>query len=96
MWHSTAGFLAGIFMQGGFVLISVVMLQGKEFSKGTAYTGLLANGLDFVHVFVGLLAPSIATILLSIGGLFYLAWFPLLGRDLLKFRRDAAKEKEAN
>jgi uncharacterized membrane protein len=44
-WHSTAGFLAGIFMQGGFVFISVVMLQGKEFSKGTAYTGLLANGL---------------------------------------------------
>jgi hypothetical protein len=93
MWHSTAGFLAGIFMQGGFILISVVMLQGKEFSKGTAYTGLLANGLDFVHVFVGLLAPSIATTLLSISGLFYLAWFPLLGRDLLKIGRSAAKEE---
>jgi hypothetical protein len=93
MWHSTAGFLAGIFMQGGFVFISLVMLQSKEFSKETAYTGLLANGLDFVHVFVALLAPSIATILLSIGGLFYLAWFPLLGRDLLKIGRSAAKEE---
>ena len=45
MWHSTSGFLAGIFMQGGFVLISAVMLRSKVFSKGTAITGMVANGL---------------------------------------------------
>jgi hypothetical protein len=94
MWHSTAGFLAGIFMQGGFVIISLVMLRGQEFSKGTAYTGLLSNGLDLIHVFVALLAPSIATILLSIGGLFYLVWFPLLGRDLLKLGRNVSQEPQ--
>jgi hypothetical protein len=84
MWHSTSGFLAGIFMQGGFVLLSARMLRGKAFGRGTAVSGLAANGLDLLHVFVGLLLPSVATILLSIGGVFYLAWFPLLARDLLK------------
>jgi hypothetical protein len=84
MWHSTSGFLAGIFMQGGFVLVSALMLRSKTFGKGTAVSGLAANGLDLLHVFVGLLLPSVATILLYIAGVFYLAWFPLLARDLLK------------
>jgi hypothetical protein len=94
MWNSTAGFLAGIFMQGAFVFISVVMLRGKEFSKGTAYTGILANGLDLAHVFIGLFLPSLATILLSVGGLFYLVWFPLLGRDLLRLGQGVSKEQK--
>jgi hypothetical protein len=29
MWHSTSGFLAGIFMQGGSIVVSVVMLGSK-------------------------------------------------------------------
>jgi hypothetical protein len=85
MWNSTAGFLAGIFMQGSFVFISFVMLRGQDFSKGTAYTGILSNGLDFIHVFVALFAPALAATLLSIGGVFYLFWFVLLGRDLIRF-----------
>jgi hypothetical protein len=84
MWHSTGGFLAGIFMQGGFVFISLVMLRSRAFSKGTAVTGLVANGLDWLHIFVGLLLPTLGTTMLWIAGAFYLAWFPLLGRDLLK------------
>ena len=87
MWNSTAGFLAGIFMQGGFVFISFVMLRSQDFSKGTAYTGILSNGLDFIHVFVALFAPALAATLLSIGGIFYLFWFVLLGWDLVKFGR---------
>ena len=88
MWNSTAGFVAGIFMQGGFVLISAVMLRSKSFSKGTAISGLAANGLDLLHVFAGLLLPSLASTLLIVGGVFYLAWFPLLARDLLKRGRE--------
>ena len=87
MWNSTAGFLAGIFMQGGFIFISFVMLRSKNFSKGTAYTGILSNGLDFIHVFVALFAPALAVTLLSIGGVFYLFWFVLLGRDLVRVGR---------
>jgi hypothetical protein len=87
MWHTTAGFFAGVFMQGGFAFISYVMLQSKSFGKWTAYTGTLANGLDFVHLFVAFFAPTLATILISIGGVFYLLWFPLLGRDLIRLGR---------
>jgi hypothetical protein len=35
-------------------------------------------------VFVGLALPSLAITMLWIAGVFYLAWFPLLARDLLK------------
>jgi hypothetical protein len=87
MWHSSAGFFAGIFMQGGFVFISFVMLRSPGFSKWTAYTGILSNGLDFLHVFVGLFAPGLAYTLLAIGGVFYLIWFPLLGWDLIRLGR---------
>lgn len=93
LWNSTAGFLAGLFMQGGFVFISLVMLRGKEFGRGTAYTGLIANGLDFFHVLVALAMPSLASILLYIGGIFYLFWFPLLGRDLLKSGRRESRSR---
>jgi hypothetical protein len=87
MWNTSAGFLAGLFMQGGFAFISWVMLSSDSFSKGTAYSGLLANGLDFIHVPVMLFAPTVGTILLAIGGIFYLTWFPLLGRDLIRLGR---------
>jgi hypothetical protein len=83
-WHSTGGLMAGLFLQGGMVLLSWVMLRSKHFSKSTAYAGMLANGLDWIHVLVGLVLPGLAAIVLSIGGLFYLAWFPLLGRDFLR------------
>jgi membrane protein implicated in regulation of membrane protease activity len=79
--------MAGLFLQGGFVLLSALMLGSGHFSRWTAYAGMLANGLDFVHVLLGLVLPAVAILLLSVGGLFYLLWFPLLGRDLLRLGR---------
>ena len=87
MWNSTAGFIAGILLQGAGVLISVVMLRGKTFSKVTAYAGILANGFDLTQHLMRPFLPSIASILLMIGGPFYLLWFPLLGRDLFRLGR---------
>lgn len=93
MWHSTAGFMSGLFMQGGLAFISAVMLRSKRFSKVTAITGLVANGLDWLHVPVALLAPSLAIALLGIAAPAYLLWFPMLGRDLLRLGRgDAERE----
>ena len=87
MWNSTAGFLAGIFLQGGSVLISVLMLGSKKFSRATGITGILANGFDLAHVLLALFNPALAAILLVIAGPFYLLWFPLLARDLTKLGR---------
>jgi hypothetical protein len=83
-WKSTGGFMAGLFLQGGMVLLSFVMLRSTCFSNATAWAGILCNGLDFVHVLVGLFAPAIGEAILMVGGVFYLAWFPLLGRDFHK------------
>ncbi len=89
-WHSTGGLMAGLFLQGGTVLLSWIMLRSQQFSKATAYAGMLANGLDWIHVLVGLVLPGVATILLMIGGLFYLVWYPMLGRDLFRLRYAAS------
>lgn len=86
-WHSSGGFLAGVFLQGGTVLLSAVMLRSRAFSKGTAYAGILANGLDLIHVFVGLVLPGVAAAILTVGGVFYLAWYPLLARDFYHLSR---------
>jgi signal transduction histidine kinase len=94
MWRSTAGFLAGLFMQGGLAFISIVMLRSERFSKGTAIAGLVANGLDWIHVLVALFSPSLAQTLMVIAGPAYLLWFPLLGRDLLR-QGSSASGKEA-
>ncbi len=87
MWNSTAGFMAGIPLQGAVVLISVIILRGKIFGRVTAYAGILANGFDLAQHLMHPFLPSITSILLMIGGPFYLLWFPLLGRDLFKLRR---------
>ena len=87
MWNSTAGFMAGILLQGAGVLISVVMLRSKIFSKITAYAGILANGFDLAQHLIHPFVPSIASILLMIAGPFYLLWFPFLGRDHFKLGR---------
>ena len=51
--HSNGSFLAGIFLQGGTALLLLATLRHKALSKGMAYAGLLANGLDLIHVFLG-------------------------------------------
>ena len=93
MWHSSAGFLAGLFMQGGLAFISLVGLRSGRLSKGTALAGLVANGLDWLHVLVALLSPSLAAILLYVAGPAYLLWFPLLGRDLIKYGQQARMQE---
>lgn len=92
-WNSTAGFLAGVLMQGGMVLLSVVMLRSGGFSKATAYAGIAANGLDWLHVWLALAWPAPANLLLSVGGLVYLVWLPLLGWDLFRLARRAAGQR---
>lgn len=91
MWNSTAGFMAGILLQGAGVLISFIMLRSNKFSKFTAYAGILANGFDLVQHIISPFAPSIGSILMMIAGPFYLIWFPLLGRDLYKLGRTKSK-----
>lgn len=92
MWNSSGGYMAGILLQGAGVLISVVMLRSKDFSRVTAYAGLLANGFDLAQHILHPFTPSVSSTLLMIAGPFYLLWFPMLGRDLLRLGRGVPKE----
>ena len=92
MWNSTAGFMAGILLQGSGVFISIVMLRSKMFSKWTVYAGILANGFDLVQHIIHPFVPSISAIILMIAGPFYLIWLPLIGRDLLRLGQSVSKE----
>jgi hypothetical protein len=87
MWHSTGAIVGGILIQISALLVSVVMLQGKVFSRATAYVGILTHGLDLAHILVGLFAPVGGVVLMAVAGPLYLIWFPLVGLRLLQLGR---------
>jgi hypothetical protein len=92
IWNSTGGYMSGLLLQGSGVLIALVMLRGNDFGKVTAYAGLLANGIDLLQHVLHPFLPGAAAIILYFAGPFYLLWFPLLGRDLLRLARRTGVE----
>jgi len=87
MWNSTAGYMGGILLQGPGVVLSLLMLRNKDFSKVTAISGLLGNGLDLIQHLFHPFAPEISGLIQPVMGIFYLVWFPALARDLLRLAR---------
>jgi hypothetical protein len=77
-------YLGGILVQSAAVLISVVMLRGKEFSRTTAYLGIVMHGVDLAHIVLGLFVPSIGVVLMAIAGPLYPIWSFLVGRRLFQ------------
>jgi hypothetical protein len=90
IWHNTGAILGGILVQCGAVLISVVMLRGRVFSKTTAWLGIVMHTLDLAHIVGGLFVPVTGVVLLAIAGPLYPIWFFLVGRRLLQL---AARQK---
>ena len=69
------------------LVISVVMLRGKVFSKATAYAGILGNALLIVvEIILGFLPRLIGAgmVVAAGGGLSIMAWYALVGRRLLE------------
>jgi hypothetical protein len=94
LWNSSGGYMAGILLQGAGVLISAIMLCSKDFSKVTAYAGILGNGFDFVQHILHPFTPSVSTALLMLAGPFYLIWFPMLAQDLFRLGRVELLERK--
>ncbi len=86
-WNSSAGYMTGILLQGGGVMISLVMLQSRDFSKVTAIAGLLGNALDLVQHILHPFTPSLSATIQMLMGPFYFVWFPMLARDLFRLQR---------
>jgi hypothetical protein len=87
MWHGSGAMIGGILMLVAALIVSVVMLRSDNFSKATAYLGILTHGLDLIRVFVSIFAPQVGTIIMMVAGPLYLVWFPLLGRDLFRLAK---------
>ncbi len=92
MWNSSGAYVSGILLQGGGVMISLVMLRSKDFSKVTALSGLLGNALDLTQHILHPLAPDVSALLLMVMGPFYLVWFPMLARDLFRLAKREATQ----
>jgi hypothetical protein len=92
MWHGSGAIVGGILLQTGALCMSVVMLQSRNFSKATAYVGIVTHGLDLLHILVSLFALQTSFILMAVAGPLYLVWFPLLARDFFKLSRRSSDE----
>jgi hypothetical protein len=86
-WYSTGSYMAGILLQGGGVIISLVMLRSKDFSKVTALSGLIGNALDLIQHLLHPFAPSLAAPIQMFMGIFYFVWFPMLARDFFRLMK---------
>jgi hypothetical protein len=93
MWNSSGAYVSGILMQGGGVIISLVMLRSKEFSKVTAISGLLGNAFDLIQHVIHPFAPAVSSAFMMVMGPFYLVWFPMLARDLFRLGRGVSSEQ---
>jgi hypothetical protein len=89
MWNSSAAYMGGILLQGSGVMISVIMLRSKDFSKVTAYAGLLGNGFDLIQHVLHIFLPSVSSFITVFMGVFYFIWFPMLARDLFRLAKEA-------
>jgi hypothetical protein len=72
------------------LVISVVMLRGKVFSKATAYAGILGNALLMIFEAILAFVPAFLNVGLVTaggGGLAIMIWYLLVGRRLLQLRR---------
>ncbi len=91
MWNSSGAYMSGILLQGAGVMISIIMLRSKDFSKVTAYAGLVGNGLDLFQHVLHPFVPSIMDLVTPVMGIFYMVWFPMLAWDLFRLARDRSK-----
>jgi len=92
MWNSSGAYVSGFLMQGGGVIISLSMLRSRDFSKVTAWAGLLGNGFDLIQHALHPFAPSTSSVLMMVMGPFYLAWFPMLARDFFRLAKGSVEK----
>jgi hypothetical protein len=93
MWNSTAGYMAGILLQGAGVMISIVMLSSKDFLRITAIAGIAANGTDLIQHLVAPFYPAIHEPVIMVAGPAYILWFFFMGWDLIKLAAKTARNE---
>ncbi len=92
IWHGTGARIGGMLMQIGAFIISITMLKSNVFSKVTAIVGIFTHGLDLLHIILGFFNFVFGIVLMSIAGILYLLWFPLVGIRLFDLCKYCRKE----
>jgi hypothetical protein len=69
------------------LIISNVMLRSSVFSKATAITGILANGIGLCYFLVLVFAPAVIWIPHSVSAPFRVIWYFLIALRLFKLAR---------
>ena len=85
--HTPGTFLAFFLVEVAGVVISIVMLRSKIFSKASAYAGILGFGILLIFEFFSSFVSGLndmAMILAVFGGLFSMAWYILIARRLFQ------------
>lgn len=83
-------FIGFFFTEIAALVISVVMLRGRIFSRAAAYTGILGFSLLSIFTIWSTFVPilfDVAMILALVGGLSSLAWYILIARRLFQLGR---------
>jgi hypothetical protein len=70
------------------LIISIVMLQSKVFSRITAVTGILANGFILAYFPVLAFAPAILVFPFVLSAPFRVIWYFLVARRLFQLRKE--------
>lgn len=91
LWHGSGAQMGALLLQTALLLLSMVMLRSRVFSRVTAWVGVVTHGMDLLHILFGFGLPAVGASLMYLAGPLYLVWFPLLGRDLLRLARRSAK-----
>jgi hypothetical protein len=79
MWQGSAFQVGYILGSIAPIIISVVMLQSKLFSKATAYFGILANVIS-----LGLYVPKVGIYISVFSVVFLWVWYILIARRLFQ------------
>ncbi|MFO7678542.1 MAG: hypothetical protein R6X34_00680 [Chloroflexota bacterium] len=87
LWHSSGALVGGLLLQTATLILSLVMRRSADFSKVTAWVGVVMHGLDLLHIVAGFFVPAAGVALMIVAGPLYLVWFPLLARDFLRLAR---------
>jgi hypothetical protein len=87
LYQGTGIYLSLFLVLVAGLIISIVMLRSSVFSKATAITGILANGIGLCYFIVLILAPAVIWIPHSVSAPFRVAWYFLIALRLFKLAR---------
>lgn len=85
--HTPGTFVGFLYTEISSILISIVMLRNRIFSKTTAYAGILGFGLLFIFEVLSSFVPAwfgVAMIFAVVGGLSSIVWYALIARGLFR------------